>query len=69
MNFNLNIERKDFEIQTNHSNLDQKSKIDEMIHENKSIFAKDEYDVGSVSDFEAHIDLMTNNPARYHIAV
>lgn len=32
--------------------------IDELISKNKTVFAKDKYDIGKVTDYEAHIDLL-----------
>ncbi|XP_044759165.1 uncharacterized protein LOC123316918 [Coccinella septempunctata] len=58
INFNENIETKHFEIHVNHLNYDQQSIIDELIQQNLSVFAKDKYDVGTVSGYEAHIDLL-----------
>ena len=58
INFNENIENKNFDIQINHLNCSQQSKIDKLIQKNKSIFARDKYDIGKISDYEAHIDLL-----------
>lgn len=58
INFNENIETKNFKIEINHLDNSQKAKVDKLIDEYKSVFAKDKYDVGTVSDYEAHIDLL-----------
>lgn len=44
----------------NHLDLHKQSKIDNLIEKYKSVFAKDKYDVGTVRDYEAHIDLMVD---------
>lgn len=58
VNFNENIKTEQFEIQINHLNYNQKVRIDELVENHKSIFAKDKYDIGTVSGYEAHIDLL-----------
>ena len=58
INFNENIENKIFYIQIKHLNCSQHSKIDELIQKNKSVFARYKYDIGKISDYEAHIDLL-----------
>lgn len=58
INFNENIKTENFQIQINHVNYSQKVKIDELVEQHKSIFVKDKYDIGIVSDYEAHIDLL-----------
>lgn len=58
INFNEQVETRNFGIQINHLNYDQQSEIDKLIMENKSVFAKDKYDVGTVKGYEAHIELI-----------
>lgn len=58
VNFNEHVKKKDFIICINHLEYEQKSKIDELIIGHKSLFAKDKYDIGTVTDYEAHIDLL-----------
>ena len=48
INFNENSYEKNFEIQINHLNWQEKSKINNLIGEYKEIFAKDKYDVPGV---------------------
>ena len=48
-----------FEININHLTIDKKSIIDEMLEEYKSMFAKNKYDIGTVKNYEARIDLIT----------
>lgn len=57
VNFNETFEETNFNISINHLNHEKQSKINELINENATIFAKDKYDIGTVSDYEAHIDL------------
>ena len=58
VNFNEHFYEKNFEIQVNHLNCQEKSEVDNLIEEYKEIFAKDKYDAGTVKNYEAHIDLL-----------
>lgn len=58
INFNEHIRPQDFNIMVTNLNLEQKTEINELIEEYKHIFAKDKYDVGTVKDYEARIDLI-----------
>jgi len=58
VNFNEHIEEKNFSISIHQLDHEKQSKIDELINENATIFAKDKYDIGMVTDYEAHIDLL-----------
>lgn len=60
INFNEYINTDEFEISVNHLDLNQRSEIDKLIEKYKAVFAKDKYDVGTVQDYEAHIDLMVD---------
>ena len=60
INFNEHINTDGFETTVNHLNEHQKSEIDKLIDKYKSVFAKDKYDVGTVNQYEAHIDLMVD---------
>lgn len=57
INFNEHVNEKDFEVKINHLSTPQKDEIDRLIDKYDSIFAKDKYDVGTVKDYEARIDL------------
>lgn len=59
INFNENFSNETFKIWINHLNYQQQTVIDDLILHNKSVFAKDKYDIGMVKDYEAHIDLST----------
>ena len=50
----------EFEISVNHLDLRKQTEIDKVIEKHKSLFAKDKYDVGKVTEYEAHIDLMVD---------
>lgn len=58
VNYNEHIER--FHIPVDHLDMEQKIEINRLIHKHKTVFAKDKYDIGTVRDYEAHIDLMTD---------
>ena len=58
INFNENISKDDFNIWIHHLDYDEQAIIDDLISNNKSVFAKDKYDIGTVKDYEAHIDLI-----------
>lgn len=57
INFNENFREEHFKIMINHLDCQQQAVIDNLILNNKSLFAKDKYDIGLVKDYEAHIDL------------
>lgn len=57
INFNEDFNEDNFYITINHLDYQQQTLIDDLIVKNKSVFAKDKYDVGTVTDYEAHIDL------------
>lgn len=58
INFNEYFSKENFIISINHLDSDKQAIIDELIIKNESIFAKDKYDIGTVKDYEAHIDLL-----------
>lgn len=60
INFNEHINENDFIMKVNHLNNIQKDEIDKLIERYKTIFAKDKYDIGTVKEYEAHIDLMVD---------
>lgn len=57
VNFNEHVEERNFDLRINHLEYEQKSEINKLIIDHKYIFAKDKYDIGTVTDYEAHIDL------------
>lgn len=58
INFNEHIDVADFKISVNHLDYQKKTEIDRLMERYSAIFAKDRYDVGTVKDYEAHIDLL-----------
>lgn len=60
INFNEHIKTDKFEKMVNHLDKQQQLDIDNLIEKFKTVFAKDKYDIGTVRDYEAHIDLMVD---------
>lgn len=60
INFNEHIETEEFKVTIDHLDNEKKIEIEQIIEEYKTIFAKDKYDIGSVREYEAHIDLLVN---------
>lgn len=60
INFNKHINKENFVIKVNHLNFQQKNEIDILIEKYKTVFAKDKYDIGTVKEYEARIDLMVD---------
>ena len=58
VNFNKYLNTDKFEIKVNHLDMYEQSKIEKLLNKYKSVFARDKYDIGTVKDYEAHIDLM-----------
>ncbi|KMQ84697.1 hypothetical protein RF55_17295 [Lasius niger] len=58
INFNEHIDGKNFEIITDHLEYEEKNEIDKFIEKYGATFAKDKYDIGTVRNYEAHIDLL-----------
>lgn len=58
INFNKHIDEKNFEIVTDHLEYEEKNEIDKLIEKYRTIFAKDKYDIRTVRNYEAHIDLL-----------
>ena len=57
VNFNKQIEENELKIKINHLDINKKKKIERLIEEYKKVFAKDKYDIGTVKEYEARIDL------------
>ena len=58
INFNENFNEEDFILDIHHLDYQKQAVIDDLILNNKSVFAKDKYDIGTVTDYEAQIDLL-----------
>lgn len=60
VNFNEHIKEEEFKVRLDHLDNIKKTKIEKLIEEHNSIFAKDKYDIGTVADYEARIDLIVD---------
>lgn len=58
INFNEHVNTDNFKIFVNHLDSEQKIRINELIKKYDSTFAKDKYDIGTVKEYEARIDLL-----------
>ena len=58
INYNEHIDTGKFQISINNLEMEQQSEIDKLIDKHKTVFARDKYDIGTVKDYEAHIDLI-----------
>lgn len=58
VNYNEDFREENFKIRINHLDYQKQAVIDELISKNEAVFAKDKYDIGKVTDYEAHIDLL-----------
>lgn len=59
VNFNEHM-KENFNTNMSHLSEQQKSEINRLIEKYKSSFAKDKYDIGTVRDYEARIDLLVD---------
>ncbi|XP_046424699.1 uncharacterized protein LOC124181971 [Neodiprion fabricii] len=60
INFNEHVQEKDIEIKLEHLSHHQKVEIEKLMDRHKSVFAKDKYDIGTVKEYEARIDLLVD---------
>ncbi|GBP53049.1 hypothetical protein EVAR_43335_1 [Eumeta japonica] len=60
VNFNGHVNKKDFITNLHHLDNIKKTRIHNLIENYNTVFAKDKYDVGTVTDYEARIDLMVD---------
>lgn len=72
INFNEHVDKNNFEIKIDHLDLPEKTEIHKLLEKYKSIFAKDKFDIGTVNEYEARIDLLVDKycckrPYRYTI--
>lgn len=58
VNFNEYVIEENFKIKVDHLNSHQRSEIEKLIENNKTVFAKNKYDIGTVNEYEARIDLL-----------
>lgn len=57
VNFNEHVNEDAFRINLDHLDKIKKIKIEKLIEKYDTVFAKNKYDVGTVTDYEARIDL------------
>ncbi|CAB0006121.1 unnamed protein product [Nesidiocoris tenuis] len=57
VNYSESIDTAAFEAKMDHLNIQEQTKINDLIQKFKGVFAKDKFDVGRVKDHEAHIKL------------
>lgn len=60
VNFNEHVSKNDFIANLHHLDNIKKARIHKLIENHKTVFAKDKYDVGTVTDYEARIDLLVD---------
>lgn len=60
INFNEHIETDEFQIKLEHLDNIKKIKIEKLIEKYKTVFAKDKYDIGTVKNYEARIELIVD---------
>jgi len=60
VNFNEHIKEGEFIVNMEHLTPYQRDKINRILETYKLVFAKDKYDVGSVKNYEARIDLLVD---------
>lgn len=58
INFNEHVKQVDYKINNNNLSEEEKQKINLLIDKHKQVFAKDKFDIGTVKDYEAKIDLL-----------
>lgn len=58
VNFNEHVKEDEFEIKIKHLDDEKRSEIEKIIEKYRVAFAKDKYDIGTVKDYEARIDLI-----------
>jgi len=60
INFNEHVDKNNFEIKIDHLDQPEKTEIHKLLEKHKSIFAKDKFDIGTVNEYEARIDLLVD---------
>lgn len=60
VNFNEHVNENEFNITLSHLEGTQKIEIEKLIDKHNTVFAKNKYDVGTVTDYEARIDLLVD---------
>lgn len=72
INFNEHVDEENFEIFIDHIEYEERNEIDKVMEKYRAIFAKDKYDIGTMRNYEVHIDLLvekypSKRPYRYTI--
>lgn len=57
INFNESIDTNNFKAITDHLSVENRKSIINLVNKYKQIFAKDKFDIGTVQEYEARIDL------------
>lgn len=60
VNFNEYVNEKEFEMNLDHLNKARKTIIENLIEKYNTVFAKSKYDIGTVTEYEARIDLLVD---------
>lgn len=60
VNWNESIPVEQFEMKVDHLDIQKKKIIYDLVEKYSSTFAKDQYDMGAVKGYEAHIKLLEN---------
>lgn len=60
VNFNKHIKENEFKIKLDHLDDTRRSKIERLIGDYKTVFAKDKYNIGTIRDYKARIDLLVD---------
>lgn len=58
VNFNEHVDEEEFKIKLDHLDDTKKTTIEKLIEKYSTVFAKNKYDVGTVKEYEARIDLL-----------
>ncbi|KAK9886419.1 hypothetical protein WA026_016698 [Henosepilachna vigintioctopunctata] len=60
INFNEHVNKNEFITNLHHLDYNKKTQIQRLIDKYDNVFAKDKYDVGTVKEYEARIDLLVD---------
>lgn len=60
VNFNEHVNENDFRMNLDHLDNIKQKKIEQLIAKYNTVFARNKYDVGTVTDYEARIDLLVD---------
>lgn len=60
VNFNEHVNENEFTMDLDHLDRIKKIQIEKLIEKYNTVFAKNKYDIGTVTDYEARIDLLVD---------